>query len=247
MPTSSREDFVNGLLWGINVLTLAQGGMEATIAAALVEVGVTVLLSYVAWEIIKQMIDRRIAVEAGSDGAERGVEGGTGISRIATLLPLFRKFLFITIITLAAMIALSAVGVNVGPLIAGAGLIGLALGFGAQTLVKDVISGVFFLVDDAFRLGEYVDVGNVKGTVEAIHVRSLVLRHHRGPLHTVPFGEIGHLTNYSRDWIIMKLEFRVTYDTDISKAKKSLRRSAPKCSSTRSLVMTLSSRSSHKA
>jgi len=105
-------------------------------------------------------------------------------------------------------------------LIAGAGVVGIAIGFGAQSLVRDIVSGMFFLMDDAFRLGEYVDIGDVKGTVEGITVRSLVLRHHRGPLHTVPFGEINHLTNYSRDWVIMKLAFRVSYDTDVNKVKK---------------------------
>jgi small-conductance mechanosensitive channel len=76
------------------------------------------------------------------------------------------------------------------------------------------LSGVFFLLDDAFHIGEYVDIGDVKGTVEKITVRSRVLRRHLGPLLTVPFGEIKYLSNYSRDWVIMKLEFRVTYDTD---------------------------------
>jgi len=83
-----------------------------------------------------------------------------------------------------------------------------------------MVSGLFFLVDDAFRRGEYVELGGIRGTVERINIRSMVLRHHLGPLHTVPYGEIQHLTNYSRDWVIMKLEFRVGYDTDIDKVKR---------------------------
>jgi small-conductance mechanosensitive channel len=118
------------------------------------------------------------------------------------------------------MIILSSLGVNIGPLLAGAGVVGLAIGFGAQTLVKDIVSGMFFLVDDAFRLGEYIDVGSVRGTVEKISIRSLRLRHHRGALHTIPYGEIQHLTNHSRDWVIMKLEFQVPADTDLTKVKK---------------------------
>ena len=106
------------------------------------------------------------------------------------------------------------------PLLAGAGVVGIAIGFGAQTLVRDIVSGVFFLLDDAFRLGEYIEVGEIRGTVENISIRSLRLRHHRGALHTVPFGEIQHLTNHSRDWVIMKLQFRVPYDTDLQKVKK---------------------------
>ena len=105
-------------------------------------------------------------------------------------------------------------------MLAGAGVVGIAIGFGAQTLVRDIVSGVFFLLDDAFRLGEYIDISGIRGTVEQISIRSLRLRHHRGALHTVPFGEIQHLTNHSRDWVIMKLQFRVPYDTDLQRVKK---------------------------
>ena len=90
------------------------------------------------------------------------------------------------------------VGVNVTPLLAGAGIVGVAIGFGAQALVKDIISGVFFLIDDAFRRGEYIDIGAVKGPVENISIRSMQLRHHNGPLNTVPFGEIRHLKVFAR-------------------------------------------------
>ncbi|MCB1460147.1 MAG: mechanosensitive ion channel family protein, partial [Nitratireductor sp.] len=77
-----------------------------------------------------------------------------------------------------------------------------------------------FLFDDAFRKGEYIELGDIRGTVEKISLRSFQLRHHNGPLHTVPFGEIKQLTNYSRDWVIMKLPLRVTYDTDVDKVRK---------------------------
>jgi small-conductance mechanosensitive channel len=122
------------------------------------------------------------------------------------------------------MIALSAVGIDIGPLIAGAGVVGIAIGFGAQTLVRDVVSGIFFLIDDAFRVGEYIEAGPLKGTVEGISMRSLRLRHHRGAIHTVPYGELKTLTNHSRDWVIVKLEFQVTYDTDVDRVKKLLKR-----------------------
>ncbi|MBT7648471.1 MAG: mechanosensitive ion channel family protein, partial [Rhodospirillaceae bacterium] len=119
---------------------------------------------------------------------------------------------------------LGEMGVNVLPLLAGAGVVGLAVGFGAQALVKDIVSGIFFLIDDAFRKGEYVDIGSVKGTVERISIRSMQLRHHRGPLNTVPFGDIGHVTNFSRDWAIMKLPLRLTYDTDTEKVRKMIKK-----------------------
>jgi small-conductance mechanosensitive channel len=99
-------------------------------------------------------------------------------------------------------------------------VLGLAIGFGAQTLVKDIVSGVFFLLDDAFRHGEYIDVGGTEGTVEKISIRSLQLRAVKGPIHVVPYGSISKLTNMSRDWVIMKLKFTIPIDTDIEKVRK---------------------------
>ena len=118
------------------------------------------------------------------------------------------------------LLALGALGLDITPLLAGAGILGLAIGFGAQKLVSDIVGGIFFLIDDAFRVGEYVDVGGTTGTVEKISIRSMQLRHHRGPVHTIPYGEIQKLTNYSRDWVIMKLKFTVPFDTDPNKVKK---------------------------
>jgi small-conductance mechanosensitive channel len=100
----------------------------------------------------------------------------------------------------------------------------LAVGFGAQTLVKDVISGAFFLMDDAFRIGEYIDIGSAQGTVEKISVRSMQLRHQDGPLNTVPFGSIDRVNNFSRDWAIMKIPLRVTYNTDADHVRKLVRK-----------------------
>jgi small-conductance mechanosensitive channel len=97
---------------------------------------------------------------------------------------------------------------------------GLAIGFGSQTLVKDIVSGLFFLVDDAFRLGEYIESSGAKGTVEKISIRSVSLRHARGALTTVPYGQIGKVMNFSRDWVIEKLVFRVAFDTDVELVRK---------------------------
>ena len=137
-----------------------------------------------------------------------------------TLLPIFRNVLFIVLIVMVALMALAALGVDIGPLVAGASVVGVAIGFGAQTLVRDIISGMFYLLDDAFRVGEYIQSGNYKGTVESFSLRSVKLRHHRGPLYTVPFGVLGAIQNMSRDWVIDKLSVGVTYDTDLNKVKK---------------------------
>lgn len=115
---------------------------------------------------------------------------------------------------------LSALGVSTTPWLAFGEIVGLAIGFGAQKLVADIVPGFFFLVEDAFRIGEYVEIENTRGTVEKISVRSLRLRHHLGAVHTIPFGEIPQLTSYSRDWVIIKLRFTVPFNTDLAKVKR---------------------------
>ena len=207
-------------LWGVNLTE--DGG----ILHSLWEILLIGFLAYLAFAGVRIAIDRKIAEEGGFDEEpEPGEEGGAqGTSRLATLLPLFRNFLFIVIAVIGGMIALSELGVDIAPLFAGAGVVGLAIGFGAQALIRDIFSGAFFLMDDAFRKGEYIDLGDVKGTVEKISIRSMQLRHHMGPLHTIPFGEIRHLTNYSRDWVMMKLPLRLTYDTDVEKVRKLIKK-----------------------
>jgi hypothetical protein len=126
---------------------------------------------------------------------------------------------------MAGLIALAALGVEIGPLVAGAGVVGLAVGFGAQTLVKDVISGMFFLFDDAFRIGEYIESGtSIKGTVERITLRTVALRHHNGPLHFVPYGALGTVRNTSRDWVIEKFNLPLPVDADSEKIRKLIKR-----------------------
>ena len=206
-------------IWRADLFSLDDASVGGRMTRAALDIALTVFVGYLAWGLLKAVLMRHMPAEAEQEAG--GDEGGAGnTTRLGTVLPLFMRMAQISIVVMVAMVILSALGVNIGPLLAGAGVVGIALGFGAQTLVRDLVSGLFFLIDDAFRRGEYVDIGSVKGTVEKINVRSLVLRHHLGPLHTVPYGEIQHLTNYSRDWMIMKLEFRVGYDTDVNKVKK---------------------------
>ena len=188
----------------------------------LIEILVVVLICYVAWGLVDAAILHRMRKEMpeAEDDDEKEEGGGAGGSRVATLLLLLRKFMLVVIIVMACLIVLSALGVNIGPLIAGAGVFGLAIGFGAQTLVKDIISGVFFLMDDAFRVGDYLEVSGAKGTVEHISLRSLRLRNPRGQVYFIPFGDMKLVTNLSRDYVIMKLDFRVRYDADVKKIRK---------------------------
>ena len=203
--------------WGLDVETLSASTSGAGMAfEAIIDILVVLLIADLIWVGVRTAIDNRLADYVPPlPGHAPGPD-----ARLATLLPLIRKVLMVTLLVMVTLVALSSLGVNIGPLLAGAGVIGIAVGFGAQTLVRDIVSGIFFLLDDAFRVGEYIEVGSLRGTVEAISVRSLRLRHHRGPVHTVPFGEMTSLTNHSRDWVIMKLEFRVPFDTDLKLVKK---------------------------
>lgn len=214
--------FVAGAYAFIAMWNPQTGMMSESLADRSLDVIVIIFLGYIAYNAFRIWIDQKIEEEQGdADEGELGDEGGgSSASRLATLLPLFRNFVLIVIIVTGFLIVLMEMGVNVGPLFAGAGIVGVAVGFGSQSLVRDIFSGAFFLFDDAFRRGEYIDVGGVKGTVEKISVRSFQLRHHLGALHTMPFGEIQVLTNYSRDWVIMKLPLRVTYDTNVEKVRK---------------------------
>ncbi|MEP4978900.1 mechanosensitive ion channel family protein [Ascidiaceihabitans sp.] len=210
-------------IWGASAQSMVE---ENPLTQRVLDVMVIVFIGYIVFHAFRIWIDAKILEEQGEVvEAELGDEGGgTSASRLATLLPLFRNFMLIIIFVTIVLIILLELGVNVGPLFAGAGVVGVAVGFGSQSLVRDIFSGAFFLFDDAFRKGEYIDIGGVKGTVENISVRSFQLRHHLGALHTIPFGEIQVLTNYSRDWVIMKLPLRVTYDTDVEKVRKLIKK-----------------------
>jgi small-conductance mechanosensitive channel len=137
------------------------------------------------------------------------------------LLPVAGIALLVVIGTIAVLMALSELGVQIAPLIAGAGIVGVAVGFGSQTLVRDIMSGVFYLVDDAFRVGEYTQSGNYKGTVESFSLRSVRLRHQRG---AIPYGMLGAIQNLSRDWVIDKIKIGITYDSDVDQARKIIKR-----------------------
>lgn len=180
--------------------------------------GIVILLAAdILWQIVKALINHRLVLARAHEGSEAELARS---GRLLTLLPILRNFLAVLIGAIAIMMVLSALGIEVGPLIAGAGIFGVAIGFGSQTLVKDVISGIFYMTDDAFRVGEYIQSGSYKGTVESFSIRSVKLRHHRGPIFTVPFGSLGAVENMSRDWVIDKFLISVSYQTDIAMVKK---------------------------
>ncbi|MEM9603038.1 MAG: mechanosensitive ion channel family protein [Pseudomonadota bacterium] len=216
--------------WGMSPTTIASAGVGERVAAALVQFLMILSVGYLIYEVVSLYINQKLAAEITASGYDPdnadfgGDGGGSGGSRLSTVLPLVLAVARVAIVVLFVLLGLSNVGIDTTPLLAGAGIVGLAIGFGAQKLVTDVVSGIFFLVDDAFRTGEYVEVEGTMGTVERISIRSMQLRHHKGPIHTIPYGEIPKLTNYSRDWVIMKLKFTVPFDTDPNKVKKIFKR-----------------------
>ena len=217
-------------IWGLDFSNLAASGFGAAAAARLIEILMILATGYLVWEFVSLIINRILAAEQTKGGAAveeemgAGEGGGAGGSRLSTVLPLIRGILRVVVAVIFVLIALGNLGIDITPLLAGAGIIGLAIGFGAQKLVADVVSGIFFLVDDAFRTGEFVDIEGTMGTVERISIRSMQLRHHLGAVHTLPYGEIPKITNYSRDWVIMKLKFTVPFETDPNKVKKIFKR-----------------------
>ena len=211
-------------LWGIDFMRLAERGLGERIAGELFGVGMILLIAYLLWE-LAQTVVAHLSEREGVPAARTDDEMSAAVaSRLGTLLPLIRGTLRITILVVTVLSVLAALGINVLPLLAGAGVVGVAVGFGSQTLVRDIVSGAFFLLDDAFRVGEYIEVGESKGTVEQIRLRSLFLRHHRGAINVLPYGEIRRLRNQSRDWVIDKMTIGITYDSDLEKARKLIKK-----------------------
>lgn len=182
---------------------------------------------YAFWRFMKFRMDSYIASNPlPSADAAGDVEDEPRIaaSRLRTLMPLLRAVAGATILVIGGLLVLSELGINITPLIAGASVFGLAISFGSQSLVRDIVSGVFFLAEDAFRIGEYVDCSKVKGTVEGFSVRSLKLRHQNGQLHIVPFGQVGHITNFSRDWTVVKFNLAFANGTDVELLRKTVKK-----------------------
>lgn len=223
-------DKLLGMLITFSVLfgILRLWGIELPVGVAVVKSATAIftitILSYIFWEASRAYIDRKIKEETPEQDEDNDGEGGAGGSRKATILTLVRRFVLAGLVLLVVITSLEAVGVNIGALLAGAGILGIAVGFGSQALVKDILSGMFYLIDDAFRVGDYIETAGVKGTVQQIAMRSAKLRHPRGMLYTIPYGSMGSIQNYSRDYIISKLSIRVRYDANINKIRKIIKK-----------------------
>ena len=207
-------------LIGLDVTSLTMQDAVATrIMRGIIGVAVVLLVADFLWHVVAAVIDRKLARSIGV-ASTADPDGGVHAARLQTLLPILKNLTLAVLAVVSVMMVLGALGVEIGPLIASAGVVGVAIGFGAQTLVKDIISGIFYLVDDAFRIGEYIQSGTYKGTVESFSLRSVKLRHQRGALYTIPFGTLGAVQNQSRDWVVDKITLNVPYATDLDRVRK---------------------------
>jgi small-conductance mechanosensitive channel len=207
-------------LWIVDLARILPAESWASYRGSIWSAAATIYIAYVLCRIVFMHTERHIlpAIQAipSNEPAPIG-------SRLQTVLPLMRVFILITIALLAGLIALSNLGVNTTSLIAGASIFGLAISFGSQSLVRDIVSGIFFMADDAFRIGEYIDTGRLKGTVEGMSIRSLRLRHQNGQVHVIPFGQIQQITNFSRDWTTVKFNLRLAHETDFEQVRKAVK------------------------
>ncbi len=198
--------------WGADVLGWLSQPAGSRVIGGVISIAIVAAGAVLLWELANVAIESRLA------GVGDG--GGPGsahrVARLRTLLPLMRKALFAVLTVMVALVALAELGVNIGPLLAGAGIVGLAVGFGAQTLVKDIITGAFLLIEDALAVGDVVTVAGIGGVVEDLSIRSIRLRDLSGNVHTIPFSSVDTVTNMTKDFSYYLLDIAVAYreDTD---------------------------------
>ena len=195
-------------VWGFGVAELLQTPAGRALVRTVLVVLLVVVGAFILWELIETASARYLS-RLDQTGE------GTRAVRMRTLLPMVEKALLVAIVVVAAMIVLSEIGLDIGPLLAGAGVLGLAVGFGAQTLVKDVITGVFIIVEDSMAIGDFVTVAGRSGVVEDLSVRSVTLRDYSGSKHTIPFSSIGDVENLTKDYSYAVLDYGVGYGENV--------------------------------
>lgn len=185
----------------------------ANTVATVIHVMLILVVAAIVWIGLASLIENFLNPDTG---------GGAPTARAKTLMSLFRNALAITLIIMTLMIVLSEIGINIGPLIAGAGVLGLAIGFGAQKLVQDVITGVFIQLENAMNTGDVVTVGGITGTAERVSIRSVAIRDLSGTYHIVPFSSVDTVSNYMREFGNHVGEYGIAYREDIDYAIEQL-------------------------
>ena len=195
--------------WGLGIFAWLAEPAGRFLLSKVFSIALIIGAAIIIWEIISATIERYLEAtdQNGSEVARS--------QRIRTLLPLFQNFAFVVLTVIVTLTVLSEIGVNIMPLLAGAGVVGLAIGFGAQTLVKDIITGLLFLIEDAIAVGDFVEIGHHSGVVEAVTVRSLRLRDVTGTVHQIPFSEVSSIVNMSKDFSFALMDIGVAYRENI--------------------------------
>ena len=181
---------------------LMRNGLGGRVVSAVTVVAVTILLAILVWEGANAAIEQHLARLAAEAHLARA-------GRLRTLLPMLRTTLLVTIVLVVALMTLSELGINIAPLLAGAGVIGIAVGFGSQKLVQDLITGIFLLLENAMQVGDVVTLGGLSGTVEALSIRTIRLRALDGSVHIIPFSAVTTVTNQTRDYGYALLDISV--------------------------------------
>lgn len=199
-------------LWDLATWAASEAG-SATLSAA-IDIAVIVVLATAIWIAVASWVEHRLSPETGA---------GEPGAREKTLLAIFRNAFSIVLITMTAMIVLSEMGIDIGPLIAGAGVLGLAIGFGSQKLVQDIITGVFIQLENAINTGDVVTAGGITGTVEKLTIRSIGIRDLSGSYHIIPFSSVDLVTNFMRDFAYHVGEYGIAYRENVDDAIERLK------------------------
>lgn len=195
--------------WNLDILGWLAGDTGRDLLGRLLTIAVVLAISLIVWEFASGAINVYL---------ERKDEEGKDLvhsARVRTLLPLIRNVLLVVITVMAVMVTMSELGIDIAPLLAGAGVIGLAIGFGAQTLVKDFITGMFILFEDSIQVGDVATVGGKTGVVEGITVRTVRLRDLSGTVYTIPFSAVDTIDNLTKDFSYAVVDVGVAYREDV--------------------------------
>ncbi len=191
----------------VDMFAWLASGSGRWLLAAVIDVSIVLIIALLVWLVSTGLIEAKLNSDVGMPSA-----------RLQTLLSLFRNAIAIALVIITAMIILSELGVNIGPLLAGAGVLGLAIGFGAQTMVQDVITGVFIQIENAINTGDVITVAGVTGTAERLSIRSVSIRDLSGTVHVIPFSSVDIVSNYMREYAFHKGEYGIAYRENIDDA-----------------------------
>jgi small-conductance mechanosensitive channel len=210
---------VLGRIWGVSLFEFAvSNSVGRAISDSLSRIGLIFLVTWMVWVVLDTAIQEALKPPVSKRSARQPS------TRVKTILPLLRNAIKIVLVVICAITTMANLGINVAPFLAGAGVVGLAIGFGSQQLVQDVITGLFIIIEDTLSIGDWVvlDSGHA-GTVEGLTIRTLRLRDGKGFVHSVPFGQIKAVTNQSRQFAYAFFSVQFTYDTDVDKAIELIR------------------------